>query len=97
MIPYALGLAGLVLPGMSVQVDLDGTGEGSWHYGLAPGERPSSDKRPDAYIEGRGYRFALVAGRRAQAARYLEDGNLVVGGDEDLATTILEQIRAYPA
>src|SRR5205085_2599131 len=72
-------------------------GEGSWHYGLAPGERPSSDKRPDAYIEGRGYRFALVAGRRAQAARYLEDGNLVVGGDEDLATTILEQIRAYPA
>jgi uncharacterized protein (TIGR03083 family) len=97
MIPYALGLVGLLLPGMSVQVDLEGVGEGSWHYGLTPGERPSEDKKPDAYIEGRGYRFALVAGRRDPAERYLDDGNLVVGGDEDLAMTILENIRAYPA
>jgi hypothetical protein len=97
MVPYALGLVGLVLPGMSVQVDLEGVGEGSWHYGLAPRERPSEDKKPDAYIEGRGYQFALVAGRRVPAERYLDDGNLVIGGDEDLATTILENIRAYPA
>jgi hypothetical protein len=95
MVPYALGLAGLVLRGLSVQVDLEGVGEGSWHYALAPGERPSSDKQPDAFIEGRGYRFALVAGRRDPAERYLEDGNLVVGGDEDLATAILENLRAF--
>jgi uncharacterized protein (TIGR03083 family) len=97
MIPYALGLIGLVFPGRSVRVELDGAGEGSWHYGLAPGERPSAGKKPDAYIEGRAYRLALVAGRREPADRYLDDGNLVVGGDEDLATTILENIRAYPA
>jgi uncharacterized protein (TIGR03083 family) len=97
MLPYALGLAGLVLPGLSVQVDLEGVGEGSWHFALAPGERPSSDKEPDAFIEGRGYRFALVAGRRDPAERSLEDGNLVVGGDEDLATAILENLRAFPA
>jgi uncharacterized protein (TIGR03083 family) len=97
MLPYALGLAGLELPGLSVQVDLEGVGEGSWHYALAPGERPSSDKEPDAFIQGRGFRFALVAGRRDPAERYLEDGNLVVGGDEDLATAILENLRAFPA
>ena len=97
MIPYALGLVGITLPGMSVQVDLQGVGEGSWHYGLAPGERPSQHKTPDAYVEGRGYHFALVAGRREPAERYLDDGNLVVGGDEDLALAILENIRAYPA
>jgi len=97
MLPYALGLAGLELPGLSVRVDLDGAGEGSWHYALAPGERPSADKEPDAFIEGRGYRFALVAGRRVPAEHFLEDGNLVVGGDEDLATAILDNLRAFPA
>ena len=97
MLPYALGLAGLSLPGTSVRVDLEGVGEGSWHYALSPGERPSADKEPDTFIEGRGYRFALVAGRRVPAERYLEDGNLVVGGDEDLANAILENIRAFPA
>jgi uncharacterized protein (TIGR03083 family) len=96
MLPYALGLAGLVLPGLSVRVDLEGVGEGSWHYALAPGEHPSADKAPDAFIDGRGYRFALVAGRRDPAERYLGDGNLVVGGDEELATTILENLRAFP-
>jgi len=95
MLPWALGIAGLVLPGRSVRVDLGGAGGGTWHYGLAPHETPPERKRPDAYIEGRGYRFALVAGRRVPAAVYLEDGNLVVGGDEALAGAILEHVRAY--
>jgi len=95
MLPYALGLAGLAFPGMSVQVDLSGMGYGSWHWGLAPRESPAEDKKPDAWIEGRALAFALVAGRRIAADTYLDDGNLVVGGDEELAAAILRHIRAY--
>jgi len=95
MLPYALGLAGISYPSASVRVDLSGMGEGSWHWGLSPRESPAEDKKPDAWIEGRALAFALVAGRRVPAEAYLDDGNLVVGGDEDLATAVLRHIRAY--
>jgi hypothetical protein len=29
------------------------------------------------------------------AEHYLDEGNLVIGGDEDLASLVLENIRAY--
>jgi hypothetical protein len=76
-------------------VDLEGVGEGSWHWGLAARESPPEDKKPDAFIDGRAPAFALVAGRRVPAEHYLDDGNLVIGGDEALATLVLEHIRAY--
>jgi uncharacterized protein (TIGR03083 family) len=95
MLPYALGLAGLSFPGASVQIDLEGMGGGSWHWGLTAGESPDPDAKPDAFIEGRAYPFCLIAARRVPADFFLDDGNLVVGGDEDLATTILQHIRAY--
>ena len=95
MLPYALGLAGLSLPGMSVRVDLSGMGYGSWHWGLAPRESPAEDEKPDAWIEGRAQAFALVAGRRIPAEAFLDDGNLVVGGNEELATTVHTHLRAY--
>jgi len=95
MLPYSLGRAGLSYPGRSVQVDLEGVGEGSWHWGLAPRETPPEDKKPDAFIEGRGLAFALVAGRRHEADAFLYDGNLVVGGDEDLAIAVLTNLRAF--
>lgn len=95
MLPYALGLAGLSFPGASVQVDLSGMGEGSWHWGLSPRESPPEDKKPDAWIEGRALAFALVAGRRIPAEAYLDDGSLVIGGDEDLAANVLRHVRAY--
>ncbi len=94
-LPYALGLAGLSFPGRSVRIDLEGAGGGSWHYGLAPREVPPPDKRPDAYIEGRGYPFAMVAARRVPADHFVKDGTLVVGGDEDLGLEVLEHIRAF--
>lgn len=94
MLPYAVGLAGLSFPGRSVRIDLEGAGGGSWHYGLAPRDVPGAGKRPDAFVEGRAYPFALVAGRREAAGAYLADGNLVLGGDERLARTILEHIRS---
>jgi len=96
MLPWALGRAGLAFPGRSVLVDLEGAGGGTWHWGLGVREIPPEDKKPDAFIQGRAYPFALVAARRAPAERFLDDGNLVVGGDEELALTILEHIRAYP-
>ena len=95
MLPYSLGLAGLSYPGASIQVDLEGMGAGQWHWGLAPRESPPADKKPDAFIEGRAYPFSLVAGRRVAAEYFLDDGNLVVGGDEDLALDVLTNLRAY--
>jgi uncharacterized protein (TIGR03083 family) len=95
MLPYSLGRAGLSFPGRSVRVDLEGVGEGTWHRGLAPREVPAEDAKPDAFIAGRGLAFALVAGRRHDAAAFLDDGNLVVGGDEDLALTVLEHVHAF--
>ena len=95
MLPYSLGQAGLAFPGASVQVDLSGMGAGSWHWSLSAGESPGQDEKPDAWIEGRALAFALVAGRRNPAEAYLDDGNLVIGGDEELAWTVLKHVRVF--
>ncbi len=95
MLPYALALAGLSLPGLSVKVDLSGMGAGSWHWGLGAGEAPDERAKPDAWIEGRALSFALIAGRRLPAEAALDDGSLVIGGDEELALVVLRNIRAY--
>jgi uncharacterized protein (TIGR03083 family) len=95
MLPYSLGQAGLSLPGRSLLVELEGVGEGTWHWGLAAGETPPEDHKPEAFIQGRGLAFALVAGRRHEASAFLDDGNLVVGGDEDLAHAVFEHLRAF--
>jgi uncharacterized protein (TIGR03083 family) len=95
MLPYTLGLGGISYPGRSLEVDLEGVGEGTWHWGLAPRETPPEDKKPDAFISGRGLAFGLVAGRRYDAGEFLDDGALVVGGDEELALTVLTHLRAF--
>jgi uncharacterized protein (TIGR03083 family) len=95
MLPYSLGLAGISYPGRSLEVELEGVGEGTWHWGLSPREMPAEDKKPDAFISGRGLAFALVAGRRYDAGEFLDDGALVVGGDEELALTVLTHLRAF--
>jgi uncharacterized protein (TIGR03083 family) len=96
MLPWALARAGLSYPGMSVQVDLEGMGYGSWHWGLSQGETPPEDRKPDAYIQGRAVQFALVAARRIPASESLDAGHLVLGGDTELGETILRHIRCYP-
>ncbi len=95
MLPWALGQAGLSFPGRSIQVDLEGVGGGTWHWGLEPRTTPPEEKKPDAFINGRGTAFALVAGRRVAADDYLDNGDLVVGGDEALAIAVLEVLRAF--
>jgi uncharacterized protein (TIGR03083 family) len=97
MIPYALGLAGLSFPGKSVKVELTAAGGGTWHRGLAPREAPPAGKEPDVVIEGRGYPFALVAGKRVSAEYYLADGTILIGGDVALGEIILEHLRAFAA
>jgi uncharacterized protein (TIGR03083 family) len=94
-IPYALALAGLSLPGRSVKIDLEAVGGGTWHRGLAAREPPPGDKVPDALITGRAYAFALVAGRRVPAEYYLAEGILQTGGDDALAETVLQHLRAF--
>jgi uncharacterized protein (TIGR03083 family) len=94
-IPYALSRAGLSFPGRSVRVDLEAVGGGSWHWGLAPREHPPPGTAPDALINGRAYAFALVAGRRVPAEYYLAEGILQTGGDDALAETVLQHLRAF--
>jgi uncharacterized protein (TIGR03083 family) len=96
-IPYALSLSGLRFPGKSVKIELEGVGEGRWHQGLAAREKPASDKEPDALIYGRGYSFALVAGRRVPAEYYLAEGSLQTSGDDGLAETVLMNLRSFAA
>jgi uncharacterized protein (TIGR03083 family) len=95
MLPWSLGQAGLSFPGATIRVELEGVGAGSWHWGLSPGDAPPEDKKPDAFVQGRGLAFALAAGRRVPADAFLDDGNLVVGGDEALAIVVLEHLRAF--
>jgi uncharacterized protein (TIGR03083 family) len=95
MLPYALGQVGLVLPDRTIQVDLEGVGGGTWHWGLAPGQSPPARKKPDAFVQGRATAFALAAGRRIPATAFLDAGNLVVGGDEAVALAALEHLRAF--
>jgi uncharacterized protein (TIGR03083 family) len=94
-LPWALGLAGLQYRGKSVRVSLEGAGGGDWHYGLAPREVPAPGRPPDASIGGRAHPFAMVAARRVPADRYLEDGYLVVGADQELARAILRNLRVF--
>jgi uncharacterized protein (TIGR03083 family) len=95
MIPYGLGLAGLSFPGRSIRINLEGVGEGTWHWGLAPRETPPPGKEPDALITGPAHAFALVAGRRMPAEYYLAEGILLTGGDDALAETVLVHLRAF--
>jgi uncharacterized protein (TIGR03083 family) len=95
MLPYSLGQAGISLPGRSIQIDLEGMGGGSWHWGLAPRESPPAKKKADAFVQGRALAFALAAGRRVPASAYLDDGNLVIGGEEAIALAVLEHLRAF--
>ena len=96
MLPWALGQAGLDLSGQSVQIDVEGPGEGSWHQGLGIGEVTDPDREPDAMIVGRAPQFALVAGKRLDPDEVLASGNVVLGGDADTADMIIRTIRAYP-
>jgi hypothetical protein len=94
-IPYALSLVGLSFPGKSVEVRLEGAGEGTWHYGLAAREVPAPGTAPDTVIGGRGYRFALVAGHRLPPEQAMEEGTVIVGGDLELGETVLKNIRSF--
>lgn len=95
MLPWSLEQAGIDLQGLSVQIDLEGAGEGSWHWGLGAGETPLYDKKPDALIQGRAPQFALVTARRLTPDDMLDAGVLVLGGDTEVAEVVLRHIRAY--
>jgi uncharacterized protein (TIGR03083 family) len=94
--PYALSLQGLSFPDQSVRVELKGVGEGGWDQGLAARYQPPDGKAPDAMIYGRGHAFAEVAAGRADADLCLYDGVLLLGGDLELAETVLKSLRTSP-
>lgn len=96
MLPWSLGRAGHDLSGLSVKVDVEGAGEGSWHWGLGSGEVPAGRKKPDATIRGRAPQLALVAGQRLKPDDALLSGAVVLGGDREVAELVLRNLRAYP-
>jgi uncharacterized protein (TIGR03083 family) len=96
LIPYALSLKGLSFPDRSAAIDLKGVGGGSWHQGLAGRYTPPERKQPDAIIIGRGQAFAEVAAGRVDADLCLYDGVLQLGGDIELAETVLKSLRTSP-
>jgi predicted lipid carrier protein YhbT len=79
-----------------VKVDVEGAGEGSWHWGLGSGEVPAGRKKPDATIRGRAPQLALVAGQRLKPDDALLSGAVVLGGDREIADLVLRNLRAYP-
>lgn len=95
MLPWALAQEGHELEGRSVLVEVEGAGQGRWHWGLGSGEVPSGAKKPDATIRGRAPQLALVAGRRLSDDDVRGSGAVVLGGDRELAHTVLRNIRAY--
>ena len=95
MLPWALAQAGYELDGTSVLVEVEGAGQGTWHWGLGPGEVPAGSKKPDATLRGRAPQLALVAGRRLSAEDVRGNGAIVLGGDRELARAVLQQIRAF--
>lgn len=94
-LPWALGLAGRSYRGRSVLVELEGGGGGRWHHGLGAREVPAEGRLADATIGGRSYAFAMVATRRVPADVYVEDGTLVIGGDEEIALEVLRALRVF--
>jgi uncharacterized protein (TIGR03083 family) len=96
MLPWSFARAGIKAAGMTVRVDLEGAGGGSWHRSLAAGAAPDDRATPDAFVEGRALAFAKIAARRERANDALDDGTIVVGGDDVLSEAILELVRAYP-
>jgi uncharacterized protein (TIGR03083 family) len=95
MLPWTLGEAGIDLEGASVQIDLEGAGGGSWHWGLGAGEAPPSDKKPDAFIQGRAPQFALMSAHRLTVDDVLDSGNIVLGGETSIAESVVRHIRSY--
>jgi uncharacterized protein (TIGR03083 family) len=95
MLPWALGSAGLTFPGRTVRFDLDGVGGGTWLWNLSGREAPDPDRKPDAFVQGRAVAFARIAGRRLPASAFLDAGDVVVGGDEDVAFAVLDHVRAF--
>ncbi len=96
MLPWALSQAGYELEGRSLLVEVQGAGQGSWHWGLGSGEVPPGARKPDATLRGRAPQLALVAGRRLSADDVTASGAVVLGGDRELAGVVLQQLRAYP-
>ncbi len=95
MLPWRLQDSGRDLAGASVLIDLEGAGEGTWHWALEPGEVASPGREPDAVILGRAPQLALVVGRRLDPDQALDAGTVVLGGDVELAELVLRTAQPY--
>jgi hypothetical protein len=95
MLPWQLRQAGHDLTGMTVGVEVEGAGEGTWHWALAPDEVAAAGREPDAVLKGRAPQLALAVGRRLDVDLVLDAGAVVLGGDVDLAELILRTAKPY--
>lgn len=94
LIPYSLSFTGEALPGLSVQVELEEVGGGTWLQATEAGLTPADD--PDVIIVGRGPWFALVATHRLDPEVALYEGYVNLGGDVAAGEAIIRTLRAFP-
>jgi len=95
MLPWQLSRRGIDLPGASLLIEAEGAGEGRWHWGLSPDEVPAPRAEPTVVIKAQAPQLALVVGRRLDADQALDAGTVVLGGDVELADTVLRAAKAY--
>ncbi|MEX0991816.1 MAG: maleylpyruvate isomerase family mycothiol-dependent enzyme [Actinomycetota bacterium] len=95
LLPRTLAETGRDYLGHSARFNLPGCGGGTWHVRLSAGPVPDDHKRPDVSIEAEAHAFALVAGRRISADMLIDNGQMLLGGNEEIAYDILENIRPY--
>ena len=96
LLPYALSLAEIELPGKIAAVELEQVGAGKWVQSLEPGQTPDEGSTPHAVIEGFGPWFALLATGRVSAEQVLYDGTVNVGGEVEVGEAVLRALRAFP-
>jgi uncharacterized protein (TIGR03083 family) len=91
-VPRALAGTGNDYWGMSARFTLGGPGGGVWDVRLAPGPEPDPSKTPDVSFDGNAHAFALICVRRFSADAFIENGDLVLGGNDEIGYDILERI-----
>ena len=98
MLPWTLGQAGYDLSGRDASRSRSrAPGEGSWHWGL--GLRRGARRRREAGRRDPGPRAPARArgGPRVSTSTTCSlSGNVVLGGERELAETVLRHLRAYP-
>ncbi|MEX0833254.1 MAG: maleylpyruvate isomerase family mycothiol-dependent enzyme [Actinomycetota bacterium] len=95
ILPQILAGTGRSYSGKSVKLALVAAGGATWHQSLTPDVEPAETKPPDVVIDGNAHSFAMVAEQKVSADYFLDNGDIVIGGEEWIAFDILENLKPW--